>query len=208
MTLAGLLPVLGLYALTLFMPGPAKVLIVAIAVSAGRARALAAAYGVTLASVIWSSTAAFGFAAVLRAFPDAMVYLRWLGAGYLLWLSGMCFRAARRAPAAREISRFLPKTRGAAFLLGLTVHLTNPNAAFFWIGLFAFAARPGLDMAGLALIILLCGAMALFGFSAYAHIFAARGMKAGVSRARPLLALALGVIFAAAALRIIWQMLA
>lgn len=208
MTLGTLLPILGLYSLTLFTPGPAKLLVIAISVSMGRARGLAAAYGITLASVIWSSTAAFGFAAAIEAYPAFVGYLRGLGAGYLIWLSFMCFRAAVGVVSDRTIREYMPETNGKAFILGLLVHLTNPNAAFFWIGLFAFAASPDLTVAGLGTIIALCAVMALAGFSTYAIVFASRRVAAGAGRARRGAAIVLGIVFGGAALRIVWQLLA
>lgn len=93
---------------------------------AGGARAgIAAAAGVALGSLLHTVLAAAGLAALIAASPAAFEALRWIGAGYLLFLAVKAWRATPAAPG--EGARRL----GAALRKGFITNALNPKVALF-----------------------------------------------------------------------------
>ena len=116
----------------LVVPGPAVLYIVARAIDHGRRAGIVSVLGLAAGSVVMVAAAAFGAAALLAASPHAFDALRYLGAGYLVWLG---IRTARSRDTA-----FPPDAPGAAplrriFRDGVVVALTNPKSILFF---FAF----------------------------------------------------------------------
>ncbi len=208
MALSEFIAIIGLYVITVFTPGPAKIAIIAISLTTDRARGLAAAAGVTLGSVLWSSLSAVGFAAAIVAKPEWLFYLRIFGAAYLFWIAILFLRAVLIRREKSSLPVFAPSSRQQAFGLGFLVHITNPNAAFFWVGLFAFAVGPNFSSIDLVLIVGTCGSLGMVGFAAYALLTPSDVLQRGGRRARRIVAGCLAFIFAAAALRVLWQALA
>lgn len=79
--------------------------------------------------VLWHvALAALGLAAVIAAHPGALTAIKYVGAGYLLWLAWKSWRAGsadgegRAAPDARR-----------AFLRGILSNVTNPKPVLFML---------------------------------------------------------------------------
>lgn len=110
---------------------------------AGGPRAgVAAAFGVALGGLLHTALAAAGLAALLAASPTAFEGLRWLGAGYLLFLAVKYWRAGpaqgvagaaglRRAVRRGFVTNALnPKV--ALFVLAFLPQFTNPATGPVW----------------------------------------------------------------------------
>ncbi|QHQ37077.1 LysE family translocator [Algicella marina] len=204
-----LLSVFGLYALTLFSPGPAKLAVIGVALSSGRYLGLATSLGVTMASVAWSTGAAIGATTLVRTWPESVVLLRLLGSGYLLWLAFVFGRAGWRGGSDRKILPTLaPESWPHAFLIGFSIHLANPNAALFWIGLFALVVTPGVGAFTLGVVVAGCGMMALAGFGTYALVFSGQKVRGAVGGRSRAIAIGASCILAMVALRIAFLSLA
>ena len=137
---------------------------------AGGPRAgMAAGAGVGLGGFWHVGLAALGVAALLAAHPAAMTALRWLGAGYLLYLAWSSWRAG---PAA--ITTASPSLT-QAFWRGFVTNALNPKVALFVLAFlpqFTDPARGPVWQQILALgaVFTLTGLMITAGYGALAGI--------------------------------------
>lgn len=138
-------------ALTL-TPGPAVLFIVARSAGAGRRAGLLSVAGIGLGNSVHALATALGLAAVLASSPQAFAAVKWLGAGYLLFLGvrrlaggggDVASAAAGAQPAGPEVLR-------QAFL----VALLNPKTALFFLAFLPPFASPARGAVGLQLVVL------------------------------------------------------
>lgn len=116
----------------LLIPGPTVLLVLSYALSKGRSVAVASAAGVALGDFLAMSASLAGLGALVLASATAFTLLKWIGAGYLVWLG---LRLIRSAPskgleaqtAARDVS-----ARGV-FAHTAAVTALNPKSIVFFI---------------------------------------------------------------------------
>ena len=128
---AAYLALAGLVTLT---PGPNVALVIRTALDAGAAAGIRAALGAVIALGLWALAAAFGVAAVLRAYPQAFGILQAVGGLWLLYVGVM----GLRAPTAASPEGDVQPPRRRDFQAGLVTNLLNPLAGAFYL-----AALPG-----------------------------------------------------------------
>jgi threonine/homoserine/homoserine lactone efflux protein len=183
MTLAELAPILlAAFAVTA-SPGPSTLAIAGAAMGDGRAAGFALAAGVTLGSWAWSVAAAVGLGGAMAAHGWVMEALRWVGAGYLLWLALRSARSALRGATGVAPSR-LSLTARDAFLRGLALHLTNPKAILFFGALYSAGTPADADARDLMTIAATVGVQSAAVFLGYAALFAAPGPRRLWTQAR------------------------
>ncbi len=126
----------GLFVVTslvvLVMPGPGVLYIVSRGVEQGRTAGIVSALGISAGSLVQVSGAALGLSALLLSSPIAFNVVKYLGAGYLIYL-GLRNMAGRVARNERE--EFVLRTSIRIFTEGLGVQLLNPGSVLFF---FAF----------------------------------------------------------------------
>ncbi|WP_193367022.1 LysE family transporter [Pelagibius marinus] len=183
-------------------PGPATLAIAGTSMASGRPYGLALAAGVTTGSLTWSIAAAAGLSVVMLANAWAFEMMRYIGAGYLLFLAVKSARAALRpdAPAAAKIK--VPTLR-AAYRRGLLLHLTNPKAILFFGALYSVAVPANTSPASLALIIAAIGLQSVLVFHGYALLFSSPPMTAGYAKLRRWFEAVFALAFGAAGLKIL-----
>ena len=120
-----LLAALGL----LLIPGPAVLYIVTRSVAHGRKAGLASVLGIELATLCHAGAAAFGLSAVLLASSLAFSLVKYLGAGYLVYL-GIRTILSKSASLARDDSP--APSLSQMFRKGFFVNLLNPKTALFF----------------------------------------------------------------------------
>lgn len=100
--------------------------------------------GLQLGAFLHVVVAAAGLGALLAASPWAFELLRWLGAGYLLWLAVQQWRA----PAVPLDANAEPALHGGRtrFLRGFLVNASNPKAVLFVMAVFPQFLRPDLPL--------------------------------------------------------------
>ncbi len=115
-------------------PGPAFLLISRAAAGRSRTIGLATGFGVALAATLWAAAASFGVAAIMTRLAALYGLIQLAGAVYLIWLG----LAAWLHPDSGEAS--LParglESHRRAFLVGLSLGLTNPKIVFFFSSIF------------------------------------------------------------------------
>jgi homoserine/homoserine lactone efflux protein len=134
-------------------PGPTVLLVISQSLRSGTRCGLWAALGILSANAIWFGLSALGIGAAIVAAGDWFVAIKWLGAGYLVYLAlkpiwavphSLDKQAAGEpiAPAARQL-----------WMRGLLLQLTNPKALLFFAALLPQFVRRDQDVASQILIL-------------------------------------------------------
>ncbi len=143
----------------LIIPGPAVLYIVNRSVSDGREAGLAAVAGLTLGNLVHAVAAAVGLSAVLATSAAAFNTVKWLGAGYLVYVG---VRTLLQPPT--EIDPTQPGVSPVkSFRQGIVVNVLNPKVALFFLSFLPQfiqpeLGRPGLQALVLGLVFVLIGA--------------------------------------------------
>ena len=113
----------------LLIPGPAVLYIVNRSVSEGRTVGLAAVAGLELGNLVHALAAAAGLSAVLATSATAFNAVKWLGAGYLIFVG---VKTLIRRPEPITTDRAAVGHR-RAFGQGVVVNVLNPKVALFFL---------------------------------------------------------------------------
>src|SRR5688572_9519762 len=129
---SAVLPLFVIASLVLLVtPGPDIAFIVATGVSEGRRAAIWASVGIALSMFVHSVCAAAGISAFVAASPLAFDVIRYVGAGYLLYLGYEAIRGRTFPLSSPPTSR----SSFASLRRGFLTNLLNPKALLFF-GLF------------------------------------------------------------------------
>lgn len=106
-------------------PGVDMMFCLAQGLRGGARPALAASAGITLGGMVHVTLAGLGLGALVAQFPWLFGAIRWIGAGYLLWLA---YKTVTTPLSVGE----LPAARASrAFRDGMIVNLSNPKVILF-----------------------------------------------------------------------------
>jgi threonine/homoserine/homoserine lactone efflux protein len=130
-------------ALVTIIPGLDTALVVRTAVTQGRRRGFAAAFGITTGCLVWGVAAAVGVSALLAASQLGYDLVRAAGAAYLLWLGSTMFWRTwrRRGIAGEHVTDGKPRMsepRESLFRCwrrGATTNLLNPKIGAFYLAM-------------------------------------------------------------------------
>lgn len=115
-----------------FTPGPAVLLVVSFALTRGAQAGLAASLGILVANTFYFALSATGIGAILLASWELFFLIKWLGAGYLVWLGlRMLLARAHRLTADDGGAR----RAVAPVRHGLVTQGANPKALVFFTAL-------------------------------------------------------------------------
>jgi threonine/homoserine/homoserine lactone efflux protein len=108
-------------------PGPGVIYVVSRSLAQGRRGGFASMLGIESGEVVWLLAAATGMAALLAASRDALTFLRFAGAAYLIVLGIQRWRHVGElvVPQRQPIGRI--------FAQGLLTQLLNPKVAVFFV---------------------------------------------------------------------------
>ena len=116
------------------VPGIDTALVLRTAVTQGRARAFAAAAGISLGVFVWGIAAALGVSALLAASQLAFTVLRWAGAVYVVWLGlTLLVKAGRGEHLGIDGEQETPESAWVGFRRGLLTNLLNPKIGVFYV---------------------------------------------------------------------------
>jgi threonine/homoserine/homoserine lactone efflux protein len=113
----------------LVIPGPAVLYVINRSISDGRSTALAAVAGLEIGNFMHVVAATVGLSAVIAASATAFGVVKWIGAGYLIYIG---LRTLSRKPASfsREQKSL---SRRKSFTQGIVVNTFNPKVALFFL---------------------------------------------------------------------------
>ena len=119
-------------------PGPAMLAILGHALHRGARATLPVVLGNVLGAVLLIAASIAGLSALLAAVPHALQALKWLGAGYLLWLGIRALRSGDEH--VLEPDRALS---GRGVVRGVLIALSNPKALLFFGAILPQFIDPG-----------------------------------------------------------------
>jgi len=201
-----------LFVLSVFLlsvtPGPDMAYVIGQSMANGRRAGLLSATGVALGSVTHALASTLGLTALVAASPLLFTLVKYLGAGYLIYLGSRMLLSTLRhtvntAPDSDEIRRGTPARE--LLLKGYITTLTNPKVLLFFISFFPQFVTPngshhsqaflilGLTYAWVAFMVDIC--CALLGG-------AAGGALAGSPRIQKVLDRIVGTTFIALGVRL------
>lgn len=131
-----------------FVPGPAVVFVVSVALARGRRAGMAAALGILAGNAFYFAVSATGIAAVILASSRLFTALRWAGAAYLVVI-GLRMLFSRHAPA----PTVSPQIVRRSFVRGFLVQGANPKALVFFVAILPQFIDPAAPV-GLQILIL------------------------------------------------------
>jgi threonine/homoserine/homoserine lactone efflux protein len=142
----------------IIVPGPAVLFIVARSAHQGRRAGLVSAVGIAAGGAVHVAGAVLGFSALLVSSSAAFAAVRWLGAGYLVYLGVRTLRGG-----AGEVVAAAPPPASHRRLLaqGFVVNVLNPKTALFFLAFLPQFADPARGRVPLQLLVLGCTFLAL-----------------------------------------------
>lgn len=151
-------------------PGPSTLAIAGTAMAHGRLQAMSLVAGIASGSWIWSIAAALGLSAIMVANAWVFELLRYLGAGYLLFLA---YKSARNAlsPSPTKLRSVSSRSYRVAYGKGLAMHLTNPKAILFFGALYSVGVPASATSWEIASVVIIVGLQSMLVFITYALLF-------------------------------------
>jgi threonine/homoserine/homoserine lactone efflux protein len=115
----------------LVVPGPAVFYIVTRSITQGRSAGLLSVLGVHTGSVVHVAAATVGLSAILASSAMAFTVVKFLGAGYLIWIGAQ--KLLRRHDDEEEVATAPPASGARLFGQGVVVNVLNPKTAIFFL---------------------------------------------------------------------------
>ncbi|QLG88119.1 leucine efflux protein LeuE [Chitinibacter bivalviorum] len=119
--------------LIILAPGPNSLFALTTAATRGRKAGFAAAAGIVVGDFILMLAAVLGVASLMKTHPVAFDAVRYLGAGYLLWIGVKALFARNTPKATTEVAKGNP---AHAFRSALGISLINVKAILFFMAFF------------------------------------------------------------------------
>ncbi|MFH2219322.1 MAG: LysE family translocator [Pseudomonadota bacterium] len=117
--------------IVLVIPGPTIILVISQAVTHGRSAALPLAAGVTLGDFTAMTLSLLGLGAVMAASAALFSVLKWIGAGYLIYLGIKLWVSGSETP---EVgSAIAETTNNSLFKSAFIVTALNPKSIAFFV---------------------------------------------------------------------------
>ena len=114
-------PLISFVLITTFTPGPNNISSASMGIIYGYKKTFTYLVGITSGFFVVMIACAYLSQAILEILPVAEQYLRWIGAGYIIWLAITVFRS--------DVSMSEDKDISQPFIKGLMLQLLNPKAA-------------------------------------------------------------------------------
>lgn len=128
------------------LPGPIVTLVVANSLNYGTRSGLATVTGANVGNTLLLGAIAVGLVTIFSLVSEVFAVVRWIGAGYLIWLGVKAWRASPDETSAVPSST-TPRSDRAVFLQGFVVAVTNPKAITFFIAFLPQFVDPHLPAA-------------------------------------------------------------
>jgi threonine/homoserine/homoserine lactone efflux protein len=186
-------------------PGPDTLFVLGASLGDGTRGGLLASAGILTGLLAHITLAVVGVSMLIAASPLAFELLRWLGAGYLLWIGVLALRRSRRASVLSAVPVTTRSVR-RLYWQGAVTNILNPKVAVFYVAFLPQFVAPELGRVPLQLL-LLGVTHWLMGVPFLAAVAVTSGAVAGWLRRSARLRRALdavsGVVFIGLALRLL-----
>lgn len=138
-------------------PGPDVLYIVSQALRSGVRAGLVAALGIVSGCFVHVCAAALGVGALLATSATAFTVLKWVGAGYLLWMGVRLLLAHGGGTAIvpnREVGEVVAVNLWRVYRQGFLTNVLNPKVALFFLAFVPQFIDPGTDNKVLVFLLL------------------------------------------------------
>lgn len=115
-----------------FTPGPAVLLVVSQSISRGARAGFLASSGILTANAAYFALSGTSLGAVLVASWQAFTIIKWVGAGYLVWLGGHMLFANHASRTGTDVHGTSTQSRQPAFSVAVLTQGANPKALVFF----------------------------------------------------------------------------
>ncbi|MXQ09640.1 LysE family transporter [Alphaproteobacteria bacterium GH1-50] len=182
-------------------PGPAVAMLLGISLEQGRSAAIIASTGIAIGSATLNVLTLIGVGLILSQIAWAMMVLKLIGAGYLLYLA---YGAAKKAinPPAVKVAEVTPESWPRLFLKGYLLQVTNPKAIVFWLAIAAIGATAGGGLPVIALFVAGGFVISFTCHAAWSFFLSAGHFRRLYARARRGIEATLGLFFTFAAFKL------
>lgn len=134
----------------LIIPGPAVLYIITRSTEQGTRAGLISVCGIQAGALVHVAAASLGVSALLMASAMAFSMLKYLGAGYLIYLGVKKIADARKQTGLQEAPA--PQSLSAIFWQGMIVNVLNPKCALFFFAFLPQFIRPQNDHVALQVL--------------------------------------------------------
>lgn len=146
-----ILPFFAASVLLAIAPGPDNIFVLTQSALRGRSAGLAVMLGLCTGLIVHSLAVALGVAVIFQTSALAFSALKFLGAGYLLYLAWQAFRASATKFQAEQS----PETRlWKLYRRGIIMNITNPKVSIFFLAFLPQFADPSCGPISLQLLLL------------------------------------------------------
>lgn len=114
-------------------PGAPRVLIMSQSLNYGFRKSLWTAFGDISANSLQMVLVLFGLAALLKLFPDIVIYFKWSGIAYLLYIAYGYIKSKSNINISNEIK---PKSISTLYIDGFLIAFLSPKATVFFATVF------------------------------------------------------------------------
>ena len=158
-------------------PGPDFALTLRSSLVHSKRAGIYTAIGVGVGNTVHATYCLIGIGAVIAQSIVFFSLLKWVGAGYLIYLGIKSLNAKKVTSYARSEGAVKDLTRPAAFRIGLFGNLLNPKATLFFLALFTQIVRPGTPLAVQAVYGFTVAALSLIWFALVATAISKRSIR-------------------------------
>ncbi|MEM1272988.1 MAG: LysE family translocator [Pseudomonadota bacterium] len=182
-------------------PGRAIAMLMGISIDQGRRSALIACTGIACGSATTNVLTLLGVGLVLSQVGWSMILLKYLGAGYLIYLACGAFKKAL-APPKIALAAQRPQSGAALFANAYLLQATNPKSIAFWLAIASIGTTAGAPHGVIFFFVLSCAVLSFVCHAAWALVLSANPLRAAYQRVRRYVEGALGAFFGFAAIKL------
>jgi threonine/homoserine/homoserine lactone efflux protein len=133
-------------------PGQDTMYILGRSLTGGWRAGVAAAFGITVGSVMHTLAAGAGLSVLLATFPPAFTGVKLCGAAYLIFLGAKLLFAPSVATGRDDVAGSARGSARAAFTQGIVTNVLNPKVALFFLAFLPQFIDPASDTKTLAFL--------------------------------------------------------
>lgn len=128
-------------------PGPDFAVVVRQSVAHGRRIAIWTSLGIAAGILLHVAYSLLGIGLIISQSVALFNLLKWIAAGYLLYLGWMALRTQPSAPSKEDAVTVTEPSASKSFGVGFLTNALNPKATLFFLSLFAVAISPSTPLA-------------------------------------------------------------
>jgi len=138
-------------ALLAIIPGPDNVFVLTQSALHGKLSGLVVVFGLCTGLLVHTGAVAFGVAVLFQASAIAFTLLKFIGAGYLLYLAWQIYRTS---PEQIHMSNNSQRSLAKLYRRGIIMNVTNPKVSIFFLAFLPQFADPERGSISLQMIVL------------------------------------------------------